>query len=56
MTKTVSVREERRFLNDPEEAAIRTGDPEPSDNSVSPDAEEEEMVVLWAADPGNQGA
>ena len=56
MTKTVSIPEERRFLTDPEGAGIRTGDAEPNDDSVLADAEEEEMAVLWLADPGNQGA
>jgi hypothetical protein len=56
MTTAVSIPEERRFLTDPEGATIRTGDAEPNDDSMLADAEEEEMAVLWAADPGNQGA
>lgn len=56
MSTTLSIPEDTRFLTSLEGAAMRTGDAEPNHYSVPPDAEEEEMAVLWAADPGNQGA
>ena len=46
----------RQRLTDPEEPAVRRGDPEPVESPVLADAEEEEIAELWAGDPGNQGA
>jgi hypothetical protein len=45
-----------QLLNDPEEAVIRRRDADPIEDSVLSDAEEDELVELWAGDPGNQGA
>ena len=45
-----------QLLTDPEGAVIRRGDPEPIEDPVLADAEEEEIAELWAGDPGNQGA
>lgn len=45
-----------QFLTDPEGAALRARDPEPIEEPVRADTEEEEIAELWAADPGNQGA
>ena len=45
-----------QLLTDPEEAAIRRREPEPIEDPVLADAEEEEIAELWAGDPGNQGA
>ena len=56
MTRTFPIGEVTQRLTDPEGAAIRRGDPEPIEDPVLADAEEEEMAALWAADPGNQGA
>jgi len=56
MTTTVPIPEVTRLLTDPEGAANRRRDAEPIDDPVLADAEEEEMAVLWAGDPGNQGA
>ena len=56
MARTVSTHEETRFFKDPEADAGQTRYAEPNDDSALADAEEEEMAVLWAADPGNQGA
>lgn len=56
MTTRFGTSDETRFVADPDGAAIRTRDAEPKDDFVLADAEEEEMAVLWAADPGNQGA
>ena len=56
MTRTASTHEETRFFTDPEGAASQTRYAEPKDDSMLADAEEEEMAILWAADPGNQGA
>ena len=55
-TRSASIPEERRSFTDPEGTAMRSGDPEPNDGSVPADEEAEEMAILWAADPGNQGA
>lgn len=48
--------EGKQFLADPEGTSVRTGDVEPMEGMPLADAEEEEFVQLWAADPGNQGA
>lgn len=56
MRTTVSIPEEAGFLVDPEGAAMGTGYADPNDDSALADVEEEAMAVLWAADPGNQGA
>ena len=56
MTTTFPIPEVTRLLTDPEGAANRRRDAEPIDDPVLADAEEEEMAVLWAGDPGNQGA
>jgi hypothetical protein len=45
-----------QLLTDPEGAAIRRRDPEPIEDPVLTDAEEEEIAELWAGDRGNQGA
>ena len=45
-----------QLLTDPEGAAIYRRDPEPIEDPVLADAEEEEIAELWAGDPGNQGA
>ena len=39
-----------------EGAALRRPDPEPVEDRILADAEEEEFTQLWAADTGNQGA
>ena len=56
MTTTVPIREVTQFLTDSKGATIRRGDREPIEDPVLADAEEEEIVELWAGDPGNQGA
>ena len=56
MTTTVRNPEGMQRSTDPEGAAIRRGDPEPIQDPVLADAEEEEIAALWAGDPGNQGA
>jgi hypothetical protein len=56
MTTRTSNPEETRFFTDPEGAAGQTRYAEPNNDTPLADAEEEEMAVLWAADPGNQGA
>lgn len=56
MTTKNPLREATQLLMDPEEAANERRDAEPSGEPLLADAEEEEMVELWAADPGNQGA
>lgn len=56
MATTVSVPEVSQLLTDPEEAAVRRRDAGPIKDPVLADAEEEVMAMLWAADPGNQGA
>ena len=45
-----------QLLTDPEGATIRSRDAEPIEDPFLADAEEEEIVELWAGDPGNQGA
>lgn len=45
-----------QFLTDPEGAAIRRRDAEPIEDPVLADAEQEEILDLWAGDSGNQGA
>ena len=45
-----------QFWTDPEGNTQRTREAEPIEEPALADAEEEEMVELWAADPGNQGA
>ncbi len=45
-----------QILADPDGAAIRRRDPDPIEDPVPADAEEEEIAELWAGDPGNQGA
>ena len=55
MTTKVPIREEKQLVTDLAGDAWRR-DAEPIKSSVSADAEEEEMIELWAADPGNQGA
>lgn len=52
MTTMLLIPERTQPFTDPEETAFRTRDAEP----VLADAEEEEVVELWAGDPGNQGA
>lgn len=39
-----------------DEADLRRRGAEPVEEPVLADAEEEEIAMLWAADPGNQGA
>lgn len=56
MTTTVPTPRATQFLTDPEAAAVRRRDAEPSEDRVPADAEEEEIEELWAGDPGNQGA
>ena len=56
MTTTVWKPEMTHLSTDPEGADIRRGDPEPIEDPVMADAEEEEIAELWAGDPGNQGA
>ena len=46
MTTTFPIPEVTQFLSDPE----------PIEDPVLADAEEEEIAELWAGDPGNQGA
>lgn len=55
-TTTVPIPDVTRLLTDPEGAAIRRQDPDPNEDPVPADAEEEEIAELWASDPGNQGA
>ena len=45
-----------KLLTDPEGAAIRRREPDPIEDPVLTDAEEEEIAELWAGDRGNQGA
>lgn len=56
MTTTVPIPEVTQRLTGPDGAAIRRRDAEPIEDPVLADAEEEEMAILWAGDPGNQGA
>jgi hypothetical protein len=56
MNTMVRIPEVTQFLTDPEGDAIRRRDPEPIEDLVMADAEEEEIAALWAGDPGNQGA
>ena len=56
MTTTVPIPEVRQLSTDPEGSAMRGRDAEPIEDPVLADAEEEEMAMLWAGDPGNQGA
>ncbi len=56
MARTAWTHEETRFFTDPEADASQTRYAGTNDDSALADAEEEEMAVLWAADPGNQGA
>lgn len=53
MAITFPISEMAQRSTDAEEAAMPVRGPEPINN---PDAEEELMEMLWAADPGNQGA
>ena len=45
-----------RVLTETEGAATRRQDAEQIEDPALADAEEEEMLQLWAGDPGNQGA
>jgi hypothetical protein len=56
MTTTVPIPEVMQLLTDPEGAAIRRRDAEPNEDPVLADGEQEEILELWAGDPGNQGA
>ena len=56
MTTTVPIPEAMQILTDPEGAAMRRRDAAPVEDRVPADAEEEEIVQLWAEDTGNQGA
>ena len=56
MTKSVPIPEMTQRFSDPEGDAVRSRDTERSEDPVLADAEEEEMAMLWAGDPGNQGA
>jgi hypothetical protein len=56
MTTPVSNPEVMKLITTREGAANRKRLSEPMEDSVLADAEEEEMVQLWAGDRGNQGA
>lgn len=58
MTTPVPIHNHRvtQFFTEPEGASIRRRDAEPIEDRVLAEAEEEEMVELWASDRGNQGA
>ena len=56
MTTTDPIPERTQRFNDPEGADLRRQDPDPNEERVLEDAEEEEIAELWAGDPGNQGA
>ena len=56
MTTTVPIPEAMQILTDPEGAAARRRDAEPTEERVPAEAEEEEIAQLWAEDTGNQGA
>jgi hypothetical protein len=56
MTTPYRMSDERQRVTDPEGASLRMRDAEPMEDLTLKDAEEEEFEVLWAGDPGNQGA
>jgi hypothetical protein len=56
MTTALWKPEVTQLSSDLEGAAVRRADPEPIEDPVMADAEEEEIAALWAGDPGNQGA
>ena len=55
-TTTYPIHEGRQFFINPQGAAFKNQKQEPIDPSLLADAEEEEMLELWAMDRGNQGA
>jgi len=55
MTSPYPIPEMTPHLADPEGAVIHSRDAKPLDEALA-EAEDDEMVELWAGDRGNQGA